>query len=321
MHHHQNALHNWLQAVLKRTDFSLLPLTGDASFRCYYRLSYAGISRIVMEAPPEKEPLRPFINIAHLLRQQAINAPLIHTYDEQLGFAILDDFGDTLLLNKVKSQDANSLYQQACKLLIKMQNCSLPSAVFSPAFMLQELELFKIWFMQDYLKLTLSREEEQLINQTCEWLVNEINCQPQVFIHRDYHSRNIMVLEQDNRLGIIDFQDAMVGPIAYDLVSLLKDCYIQWSDSQIRQWLTFFHQHSLLAQQLSLQAFHRAFDLCGLQRHLKVLGVFCRLYLRDNKPNYLKDLPLTLSYVMACLNAYPELQALLHFMQQRIYLP
>lgn len=328
MQNRQNALNKWLEQTLSPTPFSVNPLAGDASFRRYFRLNCNGITQVIMDAPPDKETMQPFFAVGELLAELGIRVPTIHAYDKTQGFAILDDFGDELLLNHLSPQTVNKLYQRAIELIILMQDCSaeqmkqLPH--FNKQFMLQELNIFREWFLHSYLKIELTANEDELLSTTFSWLTDTLSQQPQVFIHRDYHSRNIMLLNESSKellLGVIDFQDAMQGPYTYDLVSLLKDCYIQWPREQVIEWLSFFHQLSPLAQQKPLSDFIRAFDLCGLQRHLKVLGVFSRLYLRDNKPNYLLDLPLTLNYVMACLESYPELEPFYQFMMNRIRLP
>jgi aminoglycoside/choline kinase family phosphotransferase len=193
--------------------------------------------------------------------------------------------------------------------------------VFDKQFMLNEMALCNDWFLKKYLSLQLEDNEVALIQQTMDWLATEVEKQPKVFIHRDYHSRNLMVLDGQNQLGVIDFQDAMYGPFTYDLVSLLKDCYIYWPRDNVMQWLAFFYERSSQAQQYHFSDFVRAFDLCGLQRHLKVLGIFCRLHLRDNKPGYLGDLPLTLKYTLECCETYEALHPFFHFLQKRVYLP
>ena len=330
MQNRQNALKQWLQNTLKISEINLTPLTGDASFRRYYRLQHAGRSYIVMDAPPEKEAMRPYLQIQHLLDDNQVLTPTVHFVDESQGFALLDDFGDTLLLaeltaTKSNPQKIDDLYIAAIKALIPLQQChrnadfDLP--VFDKTHMLNELGLLKTWYLEGYLKVVLTSAETKLIETTCHTLANEISKQPYVFIHRDYHSRNIMLLDQRHTLGIIDFQDAMLGPITYDLVSLLKDCYIQWPAEQVIHWLKIFYDLSETAQKLSFPEFKRAFDLCGLQRHLKVLGVFSRLFLRDGKANYLADLPITRHYVMACLESYPEFYSFYELMETRGQLP
>mgnify|MGYP000258105298 CR=1 FL=1 len=327
MHNRQNALNKWLEEILAPNQFTLTPLAGDASFRRYYRLHHQGCTQVVMDAPPDKETIEPFLAIATLLNSVGLKAPQVKAVDKVQGFAILEDFGDTLLLNNLSADTADKLYALAMDNLCRLQNCSISGPItvpcFDKAFILYELNVFKEWFLDIYLKIKLTSNETTLIEDTFAWLSQEIEQQPKVLIHRDYHSRNLMLLGKNDEfeLGIIDFQDAMSGPFTYDLVSLLKDCYIQWPREQIMAWLAYFHKQTPIAQQYSLSAFVRAFDLCGLQRHLKVLGVFSRLYLRDNKPNYLQDLPLTLHYVMTCLESYAELQDFYQFMQVRIKLP
>lgn len=326
MPYRQNALNKWLEQLPDVAPFTLTPLAGDASFRRYYRLNCRDTSYIVMDAPPEKETMRPFIAVAELLRSNDIRTPKIFAWDESSGFALLEDFGDGLLLNQLTSATTDNLYQSAINTLIHMQQCptssSYPLPCFDTAFILGELSIFKQWFLQSWLKLQLDKHEEQLLEHTFNWLASNIVNQPGVFIHRDYHSRNIMIAREshDPRLAIIDFQDAMHGPFTYDLVSLLKDCYIQWPRDDVMRWLGYFHEQSPNTRQWSLPFFIRAFDICGIQRHLKVLGVFSRLSLRDNKHHYLNDLPLTLHYVLAALEDYEELQPFYQFMQQRVHL-
>ncbi|WP_028388874.1 aminoglycoside phosphotransferase family protein [Legionella fairfieldensis] len=325
MHNRQNALGKWLERLLTPASFTLQPLAGDASFRRYFRLYYNDTTQIVMDSPPDKETIEPFITIANLLETIGVRTPKIHTLDKNQGFILLDDFGDTLLFNELNPETADKLYTTAMQTLINIQSCpasiaeKLPS--FDKPFILSELNLFIEWFLHAYLKLKLTPQENKLLAETFDWLSHEISLQPRVFIHRDYHSRNIMLLPSKNELGVIDFQDAMYGPFTYDLVSLLKDCYIQWPPERVNTWLADFHQQAPVAKHYNLSDFIRAFDFCGLQRHLKVLGIFSRLHLRDNKPNYLRDLPLTLHYVMTCLANYEELNPFYQFMQNRIYLP
>lgn len=327
MHNRKNALNKWLEKIVDDSSFTLKKLTGDASFRQYHRLHYQGYSRIIMDAPPNKEPISTFITVNAFLRKNGLRAPEVFAVDEAQGFAILEDFGDNLLLGQLSTETADTFYQSAITTLIKLQHCPLSSPntfpPFDNAFILKELHLFTEWFLLGYLKINLTNAEKTLIQTSFNWISDEVSKQPQCLIHRDYHSRNIMILGNtvEAPLGLIDFQDAMIGPLTYDLVSLLKDCYIQWPKEQVMQWVYFFYEHSRLAQSMSLALFIRAFDISGLQRHLKVLGVFSRLYLRDNKPGYLNDLPLTLNYVLDCLETYEELQPFYHFMQQRIQLP
>ena len=311
------ALNNWLKTILGETPFTVSPLAGDASFRRYFRMQSQGLVRVIMDAPPNKEPIAPFIQIANLFAEHGVHTPAIYAIDEKQGFLLLEDLGDALLLNVISSDNVDTLYTMAMTTILDIQQMPasmLPS--FDQSFMQQELSLFSEWFLKQHLGLQLTSEENQLIQNTVDWLTTQLSHQPQVVIHRDYHSRNLIVLK--NGLGVIDFQDAMRGPYTYDLVSLLKDCYIQWPRKKIMAWVASFHQHLPSKNRVSLEAFNRAFDLCGLQRHLKVLGVFCRLHLRDNKPAYLRDLPLTFNYVMSCLEDYDELQLFHRFMQDTV---
>lgn len=321
----ENALHQWLQTIYPHSEYTLTPLAGDASFRRYYRLQQPGVSHIVMDSPPDKIPLAPFVQIQKLLSDQGLHTPNIHALNDAQGFAVLEDFGNVLFRDALNHHDPHQLYPSALSVLNHMQNNhhALQLAKFDQAFMLHELTLFHDWFLDRYLGLSLSPAEHGLLTQTFQTLTTQITKQPQVFIHRDYHSRNIMLLEANDtpcpKFGIIDFQDAMLGPITYDLVSLLKDCYIQLPQEHITLWLTYFYGQSTLAQSYSFSEFQRAFDWCGLQRHLKVLGNFCRLHLRDGKSNYLNDLPLTYHYVMSCLETYAEFDPFRAWLQDTVY--
>lgn len=323
MHERENALKEWLIQTLQRDDFALSLLAGDASFRRYYRLHYNSTTQVVMDAPPDKETLHPFIHIAHLLEQAGVCTPKILASNTQQGFLLLSDLGDNLLLHTLNPETAPHHYMQAIDTLFKIQTCTLDDPMLLPfdyQFMIKEMHLCLEWFLKAYIGLALSEAETFLFQRTIDWIATEVAQQPITFIHRDYHSRNLMLMSE-NQLGVIDFQDAMRGPLTYDLVSLLKDCYISWPREQVLQWVASFYKQNDLAHTYSLEEFVRAFDLCGLQRHLKVLGVFSRLHLRDNKSGYLKDLPLTLNYVLEVTEIYSELHELNNFFQNRVYLP
>jgi aminoglycoside/choline kinase family phosphotransferase len=322
MHIRENALKEWLVDILKQKEFLLSPLAGDASFRRYFRIQYNGITQVVMDAPPDKEDLKPFIHVAHTLEHAGVHTPKILAMNLEQGFLLLSDLGDQLLLNDLHPKTADTLYHQAIKELFKIQSCPIDDPMlptFDKAYMLKEMNLCSEWFFKTYLGLTLNKEEELLVEHTMQWIASEVAQQPLVFIHRDYHSRNLMLINES--LGVIDFQDAMNGPLTYDLVSLLKDCYISWPRSKTLEWVQFFYEHREEAQSYSLAELIRAFDLCGIQRHLKVLGIFSRLYLRDNKAGYLKDLPLTLKYVLECAELYEELHPFFRFLQMSVFLP
>ncbi|MCL9685161.1 aminoglycoside phosphotransferase family protein [Legionella maioricensis] len=326
MHERENALKEWLIDTIKHKDFTLTALAGDASFRRYFRLNAKGSTQVIMDAPPEKEDIEPFVHVAKILAKANVCTPEILAINKEQGFLLLSDFGDQLLLDKLRAETVNSYYHEAINTLFKIQQCSsndpkLPS--FDRAFMLKEMNLCPEWFFKAYLSLNLAEDECLLVQKTMEWIATEVSNQPLTFIHRDYHSRNLMLInkQEEGVLGVIDFQDAMRGPLTYDLVSLLKDCYISWPREQVLEWVAFFHSRSDLARNYSLAEFIRAFDLCGLQRHLKVLGIFSRLYLRDNKAGYLANLPLTLKYVLECSEIYEDLHPFFHFLQKRVLLP
>lgn len=327
MHEREIALKEWLATIITEKDYDLKPLAGDASFRRYYRLHSSRGSEIVMDAPPGKEDLKPFIHIAQVLAKAHVAIPKVIATDLEQGFLLLSDFGDQLLLEVLKPETVDWYYKQAIDTLLKIQGCSIADPqlpAFDYQFMMQEMNLCSQWFFKDYLKLELTSEESLLLSNSMDWIASKVASQPITFIHRDYHSRNLMVIQQygNQDLGIIDFQDAMRGPITYDLVSLLKDCYISWPREKIIHWVHYYYESQPLANKyFAPNEFIQAFDFCGLQRHLKVLGVFCRLYLRDDKPGYLTDLPLVLKYVLECSELYKELHPLLDFLQTKAYLP
>lgn len=312
------ALNEWLKSI-GMSSFTMVPLAGDASFRRYYRLHMGDDTRIIMDAPPEKEALTSFLKIGTLLSKNDVYTPRVYATNQTLGFALLEDLGDELLFNVISQKNVDKLYALAMKTVMTIQRVPLTTQTipsFDKTFILNELNVFREWFLTAYLNLPLSTDEGHLLDQTFETLASDIAHQPQVLIHRDYHSRNLLLTHKG--LGVIDFQDAMKGSYAYDLVSLLKDCYLQWPEIKIKQWVTSFYDLNPLVQTVSLPEFHRAFDLCGLQRHLKVLGVFCRLHLRDHKSGYLRDLPLTFHYVMACLEGYKDFKAFYQWMEQTV---
>ncbi|WP_251358179.1 aminoglycoside phosphotransferase family protein [Kangiella sp. TOML190] len=319
MNARQQLLKEWSQQTLEQTeklsDYQWQLVSGDASFRRYYRIISGDNSWICVDAPPEHENSEQFIKIASLLSQ--VNAPKVIAYDLEQGFMLLSDLGDQLYLPLLNEQSADKLYQAAIQSLIKMQQ--IDSAKILPAYdaklLNQEMELFREWFLLQHLQLTLSSDENQMLDQLFQWLTDSALEQPQVFVHRDYHSRNIMWL-QDQPPGIIDFQDAVQGPISYDLLSLLRDCYIEWPDYQVQAWMDYFIEQS--DWELDKAQFIQWFDWMGLQRHIKVAGIFARLNYRDGKAAYLKDIPLTLRYIVRQAEKYPQLDEFSDWMQQKI---
>ena len=318
----QNALHHWLSTQLNQQHFTLTPLAGDASFRRYFRVSCNEHVYIAMDAPPAQETNETFIRIGTFLAANRIQTPQIFAHELNQGFLLLEDFGDELLINHATSGDYQDHYRCALDTLLLLQNCSTsshPLPVFDASFMFNELMLFKTWFLNQLLNITLTDAEHAFLDNSFHLITSTIMQQPQCVIHRDYHSRNLMLLHnKPSKIGVIDFQDAMIGPFTYDLVSLLKDCYVLWPATTQEQWLTYFHQQLPPAHGWSFDDMRMGFDWCGLQRHLKILGVFSRLHLRDQKPHYLPHIPLTLTHIQQCLSLYAALHALHAFMQKHV---
>ncbi len=294
----------WLEQTPYK-DYKLTVASADASFRKYYRLSNAGTSLILMDASLEKESLKPFLDVTKRLLATKVKAPKIFTQNLELGFLILEDFGNTNLLDVLNSQNYKELYEKAIDEIIKMQDANargLP--LYDKGFLHAEMDLMQEWYLEKKLALALSSEQKKLIASTLDAISQVVLSQPQnVFVHRDFHSRNIL-LTPKNELGIIDYQDAMNGAITYDLVSLLKDCYIAYEHKEIEELALLYARKKGL--HVTDEAFLKWFDFMGLQRHIKVLGIFSRLHLRDGKDGYLKDIPLTLRYVLETASRYDE---------------
>ena len=311
-------IHHWLKTVFPSTQYKLEPASNDASFRRYFRVTVAAKTWILMDAPPVQEDTRPFINIGTFLYEHGIHVPKIYEAETELGFLLLSDFGNIPYLNELNKNSADELYKAAIDSLVKIQLCptqgiNLP--VYDNALLQQEMSLFPDWFLDKHLNIAIP----EFLETTFNHLISSALMQPQVVVHRDYHSRNLMHTIE-NSPGIIDFQDAVIGAISYDLVSLLRDCYISWPEEKINQWIQYYlstaQQQGLLTD-ISIQQFTQWFDWMGLQRHIKVLGIFCRLNYRDGKANYMNDLPLTLAYVRKISAKYPEFSQLSTFLQQQ----
>lgn len=309
----------WLKPWLIQPATSLTCVAGDASFRSYYRInaeqSTTGTRLILMDAPPDKESSHGFISLAKAWQQLGIQVPQVIAYDLQLGLALLEDFGDQQLMQLAKtapSTELTTVYHQALKQLAGIQKLAKNAAKdhplpnYSAELLTNELNLFDTWFLQDLLNITTQSLPANWQNFKQTLIANALE-QPQVTVHRDYHSRNLMVLEKQ-QLGILDFQDAVYGPCTYDLVSLIRDCYLDWPSKTQEAWLTYFHQ--LYCQHntpVHYTQFKHWFDLMGMQRHLKVAGIFSRLWLRDGKAGYLQDIPLTLQHLVTATQNYPQL--------------
>jgi hypothetical protein len=321
------ALLEWCARTLEvpRERLALEPVAGDASFRRYYRLQGHRPSRIAVHAPPDKEKNLEFRRIAGLLRAVGVRAPEVFSHDEPGGFLLIEDFGDRLLRPALGEHSVESLYGQALETLLRIQRAPTAGAdwalpEYSRELLEQEMHLFPHWFLERLLGLELDRREAALVDALFDRLVEEALAQPQVLVHRDYHSRNLMLLE-DGALGVIDFQDAVRGPLTYDLVSLLRDCYVRWPAERVRGWALAFAARAAeegLLPELDAARFLRWFDWMGLQRHIKVLGIFARLWLRDGKPGYLGDLPLVMRYTREVAGAWPEFAAFADWFDARV---
>lgn len=312
------AMLDWLENDLLMTILSFEPASSDASFRRYFRVKTVSGQYIVMDAPPDKENTGPFIRIADLMRKAQVNVPEIFHINSVDGFLLLEDFGPICFLDQLTAENADALYQSAFDSLIKLQSNLSVQDVSLPAYNQQllerELTIFDEWFLGQLLDTELPDSIRASLHSL---LVRSALEQPVTCVHRDFHSRNLMVVANDSP-GILDFQDAVTGPITYDLVSLLRDCYIAWPEQQINGWLNQYYQR-LIENGLidcDLNQFKRWFDLMGMQRHLKATGIFSRLHLRDGKSNYLKDIPRTLNYVKTQALAYPELSDFSQFLQE-----
>jgi aminoglycoside/choline kinase family phosphotransferase len=299
MNDRSTQLKQWLDGLGYR-DYDLRPASADASFRSYLRLKTATDSLVVMDAPPDREPCDQFIAVAGKLRDAGLNAPEIVAENLDQGFLLLTDFGSTDYLSQLNTDTEAGLYADALTALLLMQtradSSDLPA--YDESLLLREMDLFHDWFLNRQLDITLDQAQGQIWQATRQLLLENALAQPQLFVHRDYHSRNLMRTESRNP-GILDFQDAVRGPITYDLVSLLRDCYIAWPAARVRQLVLGYYEslcvHSLV--DVDSRQFLRWFNLMGIQRHLKAIGIFSRLNIRDGKPGYLGDIPRTLEYI------------------------
>jgi len=318
------ALEEWLARSLGAQPARVAPASEDASFRRYFRVWHQGGTWIAMDAPPDKEDLHAFARVAAILAKTGVNVPRVVASDFTGGFLLLTDLGSRHYLQALRAgEDPEPLYEAAIAALVRMQSGATEAASSLPAYdarrLRQEMELFPVWFLQRHLGLDLAPPELAMIGRSFGILEAAALAQPQVLVHRDYHSRNLMVCAPNP--GILDFQDAVIGPQSYDLVSLLKDCYIAWPRERVLAWVARYLDEARAAGIVppgSSDDFVHDFDLMGLQRHLKVLGIFARLWYRDGKPSYLADLPLVLDYVLAATASAPLLEDLGGFLRERV---
>ena len=308
-------LRRWLAATLGGGDFSIAPASDDASFRRYFRIrgGEAQPSLVVMDAPPDKENCGPFVRVAHLLAEAGVHVPEIFAQDLEQGFLLLSDLGSTTYLDALDEHNAGRLYEDALDALLRIQRASRPGLLpdYSRELLERELRLFPDWYVGRQLRRELDTAQLQTLEKTFSTILDNNLAQARVFVHRDYHSRNLMVCEPCP--GILDFQDAVYGPITYDLVSLLRDAYIAWDEERVIDWAVRYWERARgqgLPVGPDFADFYRDFEWMGAQRQLKVLGIFARLSFRDGKDGYLKDQPLVMSYLRRTCGRYPELAAL-----------
>jgi len=319
----QTQLKEWLATVSAAPVLpeSLRPASSDASFRRYFRVDTPdGATRIAMDAPPPQEDVRPFIHVAGVFGQTGVSVPQVLAQDVERGFLLLTDLGSTTYLHQLSHDTAHKLYLDAIDALVLIQAQSKPGVLpeYDRALLQRELMLFPEWYVGKHLGASLTDKQADALNKVFETLLANNLAQPQVYVHRDYHSRNLMVLPQGNP-GILDFQDAVYGPITYDLVSLLRDAYIQWDEEMVLDWAIRYWERAKragLPVNPDIDAFYRDFEFMGLQRHLKVLGIFARLYHRDGKDAYLKDLPLVMEYTRKAAGRYNALAPLVRLLDE-----
>jgi len=331
------AFHQWLAPLARQHQLipaSLRPASADASFRRYLRLDAAdGGSAIVMDAPPDKENSEPFVRIAGLLRAAGLRVPQVLDWQQAQGFLLLDDLGTQTMLEVIDAEhpEANAgLYRDALAALLPWQQASRPGVLppYDEAVLRRELQLFPDWYLTQHKGLALGESQQQVLGKTFDLIVQRVLAMPTVYVHRDYMPRNLMVLKERGdtpatQLGVLDFQDALHGPITYDIASLMRDAFLSWEedfviDVTVRYWeqaralglMDFEDWHA------DFGAFYRAVEWMGLQRHLKVAGIFARLTLRDGKPKYLADAPRFIAYIRATALRYRELTPLLRLIDE-----
>ena len=315
-------LRQWLGRELGSDSFTLAPASSDASFRRYWRVTHAGTTLIAMDAPPTHEDCGRFADLARRFRAIGLNTPAVHAEDIAQGFLLLSDLGDRLYLAQLTPDNVDAFYGDALAALAIIQRSGplegLPR--YDGPFLRREMALFREWFLEHHLGLVLDAETSARFDDACRLLVESALEQPRVCVHRDFHSRNLMLTERDNP-GVLDFQDAVVGPLTYDLVSLLRDCYIAWPDERVTDWALGYRDEAMrlgILADVSPERFLRWFDLMGMQRHLKACGIFARLHHRDGKPGYLGDIPRTLGYVTLVAGRYPQLADLACWLAEEV---
>lgn len=319
MDNRYDRLVHWLGSIVG-DNVQLQALAGDASFRCYYRVLVNGQNMIAMDACPERENNHAFVAIGQTFRQLGLKVPEIYHVDFEQGFFLGEDFGDFLLLDELNNHNCRQLYRHAIDQLFLLQRCqsvdNYSIARFDRGLMRRELDLFRDWYLQRQLGLTLTDADHQSLNAIFDVLIETILQQPVICVHRDFHSRNLMLLS-GGELGVLDFQDAVWGPVTYDLVSLLKDCYVAWPRDMVEEMVYYYYEKAAQNGNMDLPTmkhFLQWFDCMGIQRHLKAIGIFARLNKCYGKPNYLQDIPRTLNYLEEAVAGFGALSPLTDFL-------
>ncbi len=316
----QKQLTEWLRRQFPAATFSIETASADASFRRYFRASFEdGSTRIVMDAPPQHEDCRPFLHVARLFEDAGTHVPHVYAQDLELGFLLLSDLGNTTYLQALNAGNARELYGAATDALVRIQLASKEGELppYDEALLRRELDLFPEWYVGRHLGVTLDEKQRSVLERVFRSILTNTLAQPRVYVHRDYHSRNLMVTEPNP--GILDFQDAVYGPITYDLASLFKDAYIRWEEELAMDWLIRYWEKARkagLPVHGDFGEFYRDYEWMGVQRHIKVLGIFARLYHRDGKSGYLKDMPLVMDYLRRACERYLDLRPLLRLLDE-----
>jgi N-acetylmuramate 1-kinase len=314
------ALERWLETHFQGARFSLTPASEDASFRRYFRATLDdGRSCIAMDAPPEKEDCRPFVHVARLLAEAGVHAPQVHAQDLAQGFLLLSDLGTKTYLQELNADNAARLFGDATDALVRWQLATRAGELppYDEALLRREMNLFPEWYLARHLSIALDDEKKQTLEKTFQLLVKSALAQPSVYVHRDYMPRNLMLCEPNP--GVLDFQDAVHGPITYDVVSLFRDAFMSWDEERVLDWSARYWDKARRAKlpvQADFAEFWRAFEWMGLQRHLKVLGIFARINYRDGKPKYLLDTPRFIGYALGVSRRYRELEPLAQMLEE-----
>jgi aminoglycoside/choline kinase family phosphotransferase len=313
---------DWLRGLNVVDVDSIRPASADASFRRYFRLdvlpekqSALGHTLIAMDAPPERENVLGFVKVDEMLTHAGVTVPRIIATDYEAGLMLLSDLGTTTYLAALNHDNASTMYAEALEALVRFQITSRPDVLpaYDRDFLLREMNLFPEWYIGQHLKATLTDKQSAELQGVFDAILANVTAQAQVYVHRDFHSRNLMVVDAGNP-GVLDFQDALYGPMTYDLASLLRDAYVQWDEELVLDWAIRYWQHAKslgLPVNNDIDAFYKDFEYMGLQRHLKILGLFCRLNYRDGKAQYLDDLPTVMDYVRKTAGRYKDLRPLI----------